>query len=241
MQDIFNRVDLLFGKKAVENIAKQNVILIGVGGVGSWCAESLVRTGIKKLTIVDSDTVCASNVNRQLMATTKTIGNVKVDTLKDRLLEINPDAEITAMQMSYNNESNDLFHLSDYDYIIDCIDSLNDKIALLINATKTNATVYSSMGAALKSDPTQIKTAEFWKVRGCPLGAALRKRMKRAKLKPYKPVMCVYSEEVLENKGLGEVIREGNSNGSLMHITAIFGLTITGMLINDVCRKIQQE
>lgn len=234
MLEILNRVTLLLGTKAVERIAASRVIIVGMGGVGSWCAESLVRSGVGHLTIVDSDSVCASNINRQLMATTKSIGRAKVDVLRERLLEINPDADIMAMQKVYCQEENEAFQLEDYDYIIDCIDSLKDKMALLLNATATDATVFSSMGAALKMDPTQVKVAELWKVRGCPLGAALRKKMKRARLKPAKPVMCVYSEELLENKGIGEVEREGNSNGTMSHITAIFGFTLAGLVMKDI-------
>jgi len=234
MQDIFNRVELLLGTDMTRHLASCRVIVVGVGGVGSWCAESLVRSGIGHLTIVDSDVVCPSNVNRQLMATTETIGRVKVDALRERLVKINPDADIKAINARYSDETNADFHLDDYDYIIDCIDSLKDKMALLLNATKTHATVFSSMGAAMKVDPTKIKVTEYWKVRGCPLGAAIRKRMKRAKVKPSKPIQCVYSEELLENKGIGEVEREGNSNGTLSHITAIFGFTLAGLVMKHI-------
>ena len=234
MQDIFNRVELLLGTDMTRHLASCRVIVVGVGGVGSWCAESLVRSGIGHLTIVDSDVVCPSNVNRQLMATTETIGRVKVDALRERLVKINPDSDIKAINARYSDETNADFHLDDYDYIIDCIDSLKDKMALLLNATKTHATVFSSMGAAMKVDPTKVKVTEYWKVRGCPLGAAIRKRMKRAKVKPSKPILCVYSEELLENKGIGEVEREGNSNGTLSHITAIFGFTLAGLVMKHI-------
>ena len=234
MQDIFNRVELLLGTDMTRHLASCRVIVVGVGGVGSWCAESLVRSGIGHLTIVDSDVVCPSNVNRQLMAATETIGRVKVDALRERLVKINPDADIKAINARYSDETNADFHLDDYDYIIDCIDSLKDKMALLLNATKTHATVFSSMGAAMKVDPTKVKVTEYWKVRGCPLGAAIRKRMKRAKVKPSKPILCVYSEELLENKGIGEVEREGNSNGTLSHITAIFGFTLAGLVMKHI-------
>lgn len=240
MQGIFNRTELLLGRDALNDIQSKRVIVFGVGGVGSWCVESLVRTGIQHLTIVDSDTVNVSNVNRQLMATTKTIGRMKVEVLRERLLEINPDADITAIQKVYSEETNDSFHLEDYDYIIDCIDSLKDKMSLLIHATATKAKVFSSMGAALKVDPTQIRVAEYWKVRGCPLGAALRKKMKRAKIQLSQKVMCVYSEELLENKGADTSQKEEllfnkvQTNGSLSHITAIFGFTIAGLVIKDI-------
>lgn len=122
MQDIFNRVELLLGRETMKRITSCRIMIVGVGGVGSWCAESLVRSGIGHMTIVDSDSVCASNINRQLMATTATVGRAKVDVLRERLLEINPDADVTAIQRVYRGEDNAFFRLEDYDYIIDCID-----------------------------------------------------------------------------------------------------------------------
>ena len=260
MKGIFNRTELLLGTGMMDIISVKRIIIFGVGGVGSWCAESLVRSGVEHLTIVDSDRVCVTNVNRQLMATCRTIGKVKVDALKDRLHEINPSADIEAIQEIYSEETAESFHLEQYDYIIDCIDSLKDKISLLLTATQHPATVFSSMGAALKMDPTQIKVAEFWKVRGCPLGAALRKKMKRSKLKPAKKVMCVYSEELLENKGHNSscgtekcmcpkahngpgredllnhewCTSKAQINGTMAHITAIFGFTLAGLVMQDI-------
>ena len=124
---IFRRNELLLGGETMERIAQKRVIIFGVGGVGSWCAESLVRSGISRLTIVDSDCVSVTNINRQLMATTKTVGQVKVDALKERLLSINPKAEITALQQVFSEETAESFQLDTYDYIIDAIDSLKDK------------------------------------------------------------------------------------------------------------------
>ena len=160
---IFNRTSLLLGDDVMGNIYQKRVIIFGLGGVGSWCAESLVRSGIKELVLVDSDRVCVTNVNRQLMATTKTVGQVKVDVLKKRLLEINPHANIVALQDIYEEANTDNFQLGTFDYIIDAIDSLENKMQLLWHATRTKATVFSSMGAALKMDPTRIKVAESWK------------------------------------------------------------------------------
>ena len=173
---LFRRSELLLGEDVMNRIACARVIVFGVGGVGSWCAESLVRSGIKHLTIVDSDRVCITNINRQLMATSETIGHVKVDALKTRLLSINPSAEITALQKIFNEETAEEFHIGDYDYIIDAIDSLKDKALLILMACQTQARLFSSMGAALKMDPMRIRVSEFWKVQGDPLARALRKR-----------------------------------------------------------------
>ena len=248
---IFKRAELLLGDKMMDKVANTRIILFGVGGVGSWCTESLIRTGVRCLTIVDSDKVCETNINRQLMATTKTVGRQKVDVLKERLLEINPDAEITTIAGVYSEETSSSFNLENYDYIIDAIDSLKHKVHLIRTATRTKARLFSSMGAALKIDPTRIKVAEFWKVTGCPLAAALRRKMKQGG-KPSKKFLCVYSDELLENKGLkyendesksSELLKQDNpsikaqTNGTLAHITAIFGLTLAGLVIKDIGKE----
>ncbi|MCF0203574.1 MAG: tRNA threonylcarbamoyladenosine dehydratase, partial [Bacteroidaceae bacterium] len=215
------------------------------GGVGSWCAESLVRTGIQHLTIVDADKVTATNINRQLMATQQTIGEPKVDALKQRLLTINPQAQINAIEGIYTEETADSFLLEDYDFIIDAIDSLTPKAHLILHATrvvsqkpKGSCHFFSSMGAALKLDATKIKIAEFWKVQGCPLARALRNKMKKQKTFPSCKFLCVYSDELLENKGSGiagdtspEAYHKAAFNGSLAHITATFGFFLAGEVI----------
>ena len=234
-QTVFQRSELLLGDEAMSRIAENRVIVFGVGGVGSWCAESLVRSGIKHLTIVDSDRVCITNVNRQLMATTKTVGQVKVDALKERLLTINPSAEITALQQVFTAETSSEFHLVEYDYIIDAIDSLKDKALLILMATQTKAKFFSSMGAALKLDPTRIKIAEFWKVTGDPLARALRNRFKRDKTFPKRKFQCVYSDELLENQK--PIDPNDRGNGSIVHITAVFGFMLAGLVIQDVVKN----
>ncbi len=234
-QAIFRRSELLLGDDAMNRIAEKRVIIFGVGGVGSWCAESLVRSGIRKLTIVDSDRVCITNINRQLMATTKTVGQVKVDVLKERLLTINPSAEITALQQIFTAETAESFQLDTYDYIIDAIDSLKDKALLILMATSLSslrgARFFSSMGAALKLDPTRIRIAEFWKVTGDPLARALRNRFKRDKVFPKHKFQCVYSDELLENKK--PIDPDDKGNGTIAHITAIFGFMLAGLVIQD--------
>jgi len=230
-QTIFRRAELLLGDEAMDRIAEKRVIIFGVGGVGSWCAEGLVRSGIRQLTIVDSDRVSITNINRQLMATTKTVGQVKVDALKERLLTINPSAEIMALQQVFTEETAEHFRLADYDYIIDAIDSLKDKALLILMACQTPAKLFSSMGAALKLNPTRVKTAEFWKVTGDPLARALRNRFKREKQFPKRKFQCVYSDELLENKK--PVDPNDRGNGSLVHITAVFGFMLSGLVLQD--------
>ena len=229
-QAIFRRSELLLGNEAMEHIAQKRVIIFGVGGVGSWCAESLIRSGFQHLTIVDFDHVDVTNVNRQLMATSQTVGQVKVEALKERLLSINPSAEITALQQIFTAETAESFNLGSYDYIIDAIDSLKDKALLILMACQTQAKFFSSMGAALKLDPTRIKTAEFWKVQGDPLARALRNRFKRDKQFPQRKFQCVYSDELVEPQGEGK--------GSLVHITAIFGFMLAGLVLQDAVKKV---
>ena len=259
---IFRRAELLLGSETMGDIASKRVIIFGVGGVGSWCAESLVRSGVQRLTIVDSDRVCITNVNRQLMATTKTVGQVKVDVLRERLLSINPATEITALQKIFCKETAAEFHIDTYDVIIDAIDSLKDKALLILMATRTQAKFYSSMGAALKLDPTRIRTAEFWKVQGDPLARALRKRFKRDGKFPARKFQCIYSDELLENKGKNAACgaaqcvcpkavdgpgdktllnhewcsSKAQVNGTLAHITAIFGFMLAGLVLSDIVK-----
>ena len=234
MKAIFRRAELLLGDEAMSRIGEKRVIIFGVGGVGSWCAESLVRSGVQHLTIVDSDRVCITNINRQLMATTKTVGQVKVDTLKERLLSINPSAEITAMQQIFTAETADSFEIGTYDYIIDAIDSLKDKALLILMACQTKAKLFSSMGAALKLDPSRIKIAEFWKVQGDPLARSLRKRFKREDQYPERKFLCVYSDELLENKM--PIDPDDRGNGTIAHITAIFGFMLASLVVQDAIK-----
>lgn len=245
-KEIFNRSQLLLGAEKMDVIRSKKVIIFGVGGVGSWCAESLVRNGIYNLTIVDSDMVCVTNCNRQLMATTKTIGEVKVDALRSRLLDINPYANIIALQKVYNAETSDEFHLEEYDFIIDCIDSLKDKAHLILTATRIShdngrTKFFSSMGAALRIDPLMIRVAEFWKVKNDPLGKAIRKKFKHNKQNPSCKFQCVYSEELpMDNLGqtmASDVAANPNKaqiNGSLSHITGIFGMTLAGLVMKEI-------
>jgi tRNA A37 threonylcarbamoyladenosine dehydratase len=198
--EIFQRTALLLGQPYLEKAANTRVILFGIGGVGSWCAEALIRSGIGHLTMVDSDVVSVTNINRQLPATIKTVGKPKIEVLKERLSEINPDANIIGLQEIYSPETCESFALNTYDFIIDAIDSLSNKVRLIQQATKTNAVFFSSMGAALKTDPTRIKVTEFWKVNGCPLAAALRSRIRKLG-GTGKKFLCVYSDEVFPNKG----------------------------------------
>lgn len=260
---MFHRSELLLGKDKMSELIRKRVIIIGIGGVGSWCAESLIRTGLIELTIVDSDRISITNVNRQLQATSLNIGAVKTEALKQRLLEINPDANITALLKIYSKTSYQDFNLDEYDFIVDAIDSLDNKVHLIQAATATNATFISSMGAGLRIDPTSVKVAEFWNVKGCHFARRIRKEMRRTQM-PSNKFLCVYSEELLENAVEETVLRKANTfrvseseqavensihahhntgkmqiNGSLAHMTAIYGFTIAGLIIKSVYSNIE--
>ena len=241
---IFNRAELLLGSETMERLAATRVILFGVGGVGSWCAEGLVRSGIGHLTIVDGDVVCESNINRQLMATTATVGEVKVEALRRHLLEVNPDADIKAVHAVFSADTADSFDMEEYDYVIDAIDSLSNKMELIIKVTELQSrrlaeatqplshsvTFFSSMGAALKTDPSQVRVSEFWQVDGCHLAATLRRRMRRQKRFPARKFKCVWSPEVVRSVARSD----DGANGSLVHITAIMGFTLASLILRDV-------
>ena len=206
-------------------LQSKRVILFGIGGVGSWCAECLIRTGLTHLTIVDGDTVQPSNLNRQLPATQVTIGQPKVQALKERLLTINPDATIEAIPEMVNGEWLEAHGLN-YDYVIDAIDSVADKTDLILCATRARGVkIFSSMGAALRFDPTQVTTGELMTIQGDALAKAVRARMKRLGKHPNKKVRCVYSTEQAQRC---------ETRGSLMQVTAAFGLTLAFLVIKDL-------
>lgn len=235
------RVERLIGRDNLTTLSEANIILFGVGGVGSWTAESLVRSGVRRLTIVDPDKVAASNINRQLMALHSTVGLPKVQVLKQRLLDIAPDAQITAIEDMYSADTAHKFNLANYSYVIDAIDSLADKALLILNTTAVRTPLVSSMGAALKLDPTKLAVAEFWKVQGCPLAAALRRKFKHSGKMPRRKFKCVYSPELVANcpdtpddTSGAMSFNKVRINGAICHITAIFGFTLAGLVIEGL-------
>lgn len=219
---MFTRTIQLLGEEGFRALQNARVILFGVGGVGSWCAETLLRTGIGHLTIVDFDKVDMTNLNRQIVATYDNIGRSKVFEMQKRLLKIAPKANIQAIELQYNTDTADSFNLAQYDIVIDAIDMVDCKTLLLYRATQTGRKVYSSMGAGRKTDPRKIRTAEFWEVKGCPLARALRTKMKKTNLLPTSRIQCVYSEEI------------SSSQGTLAPIVGIFGMTLASLVINDL-------
>ncbi|MGL1890704.1 MAG: tRNA threonylcarbamoyladenosine dehydratase [Spirochaetaceae bacterium] len=256
MSIIFNRLLRLTGQEVFNKLQNTKVIIFGVGGVGSWCAESLVRSGIVDITIVDSDLVCVTNINRQLQATTKTVGEVKVIALRNRLIDINPKVNITAIEKIYSKETREEFDLNSYDYVIDAIDSLSCKVELISHALSSDTILYSSFGAASKIDASRVQVKQIWKTYGCPLGRLVRNRLKRIGVT--KKFLCVFSDEVLPTHEVNIGCGSGNCvcpkkegcdevhewcstkkqiNGSITHITGLFGFTLAGLIIQDVMKK----
>lgn len=229
---MFHRAELLLGADAMERLRATRVILFGVGGVGSWCAEALIRSGVGTLTLVDMDEVAPSNINRQLPATSLTVGQPKVEAMRRHLLEINPQANIEALRARYCADNAGEFDLAAYDFVVDAIDSVADKAELILRATScgSQTTLLSSMGAARKLDPGRIRVAEFWQVKGCPLAAALRSRFKRTGVFPRRKFKAVFSDEVLPAPASGP-------NGSMVHITAVWGMTLASLIIRKVAGR----
>jgi tRNA A37 threonylcarbamoyladenosine dehydratase len=260
---LFHRTAMLVGKPAMERLGALRVAVFGVGGVGSWTAEALVRSGVECLTLVDSDVVCATNVNRQLQATTANVGQPKVEELKKRLLEINPHARIEARQKVYNERSADQFDLRTFDYVIDAIDSLCNKVLLIQRCKEAGVTIYASMGAGAKLDPTQIKVAKLADTCMCPLARMVRKRLGRRGIPA--DFLCVYSEEPPRDPatetlcGTGQCAcshthpktaeadaenpdwcaRKTRVHGTAVHITAVFGFMLAGLVMQDVVARVK--
>lgn len=234
-----SRTELLLGHEAVGRLDSARVIVFGVGGVGSWCAEALARMGVGHITIVDSDTVAPSNINRQLVADTTTVGAVKVSVMARRIHAVNPECRIHAVAGVYDGRTAASFRLDDYDVVVDAIDSLDAKALLILNATACrHARLVSSMGAALKTDILRISVAEFWDVSGCPLARALRQKFKRSDRFPRRKFKCVYSPELTANaeelppsetpNGLKRV------NGTIVTTTATFGLVLAQLAVQKL-------
>jgi tRNA A37 threonylcarbamoyladenosine dehydratase len=175
----FQRLALVTGEAVLGRLEKTHVHVFGLGGVGSWTAEALVRSGIGRISIIDSDLVCVTNINRQVEATSKTIGEPKTEALMRRLLEINPGAQVTPYQKAFSRETAECFGFDDADYVIDAIDSLTHKVALIEETAKQGKTLFSCMGMAQKLDPTQIRTASVWETCGCPLARLVRQELRK--------------------------------------------------------------
>ena len=226
--EFFSRSEALLGSEAMAQLRAARVLVVGVGGVGSWCAEALMRTGVGHITLVDDDAVAESNVNRQCPATAKTIGRPKVEAMAERLKEINPACEVEAICARYPCS---LFPIP-CSLIVDAIDSVDCKAELILGATEAGVPLVSSMGAALRLDPTKVKVTRFEKVEGDGLARALRQRFKKLERFPKAKFSCVWStEQVHGNQTLKHSNTQTISKGSIMPVTATFGMCLASEAI----------
>lgn len=233
MSEIFSRQNIVFGSDSLEKLKNSRVIVFGVGGVGGYVCESLARSGVGTIDIVDNDVVSPSNINRQIIALHSTIGQKKVDVCKARLVDINPEIIVNTYDCFFLGENEKTFEFDKYDYIVDAIDTVSGKLALAVIADKLNIPIISAMGAGNKTDPTQFKVSDIYKTSGCPLAKAMRKLCRENNIKKLK---VVYSEELATIK---EPISDETSNkrqipGSLSFVPSVAGLIMAGEVIKDL-------
>ena len=233
MNEQFVRSAFLLGNDAIEKLNQAKVILFGVGGVGSVCAEALARIGIGAITLVDNDVVSVSNINRQLIALHSTVGRNKAEVMKERILDINPEANVTALPMFYLPENAEEIDLSAYDVIIDAIDTVSAKIELVVRANKLNVPILCAMGTGNKMHPEKLEITDISKTQMCPLARVMRRELKKRGIEHLK---VVYSkEEPLPSS----VVDEESGKpvpGSIAFVPSVVGLIIAGEVIKDLTR-----
>lgn len=240
----FSRTELIIGKEAVQKINKSKVAIFGLGGVGSFVVEALVRAGVQNFILVDNDVVSESNLNRQIIATFKTIGKPKVEVAKERILEINPNAKVEIYQEFFMPDSKEFFD-ENIDYIVDCIDTVTAKIELVVRADRLNIPIISCMGTGNKLDPTKFEVTDVYKTSVCPLAKVMRKELKQRNIKALK---VVYSKEEPIKPKLSEEtscnFKEKDSQtttkkqvpGSVSFVPSVAGLIIAGEVIKDIIK-----
>lgn len=242
MQNQFSRTELIIGKKALEKLAQSTVAVFGIGGVGSYAVEGLVRAGVGRFVLIDHDCICLTNLNRQIHAIMPTVGQPKVEVMKNRILEINPGAEVATHQTFYSIENTEELIKPDYDYIVDAIDTVTAKIELILHAQQMNISIISSMGAGNKLDPTQFEIADIYDTSVCPLAKVLRRELRRRGVDKLK---VVYSREEprkpleIEENGCAETCAARRQTpGSISFVPSVAGLIIAGEVVKDLIRPL---
>ncbi len=232
---MFSRTELLIGTESMERLRAARVAVFGVGGVGGYVVEALARSGVGTLDLIDNDTVSVTNINRQIIATTKTIGRNKVDVAKERVLDINPEAKVNTYNMFYLPETADSFDFSQYDYVVDAIDTVSGKIGLVMQAKDAGVPIISSMGAGNKMDPTAFEVTDIYKTSVCPLAKVMRRELKNRGIKKLK---VVYSKEVPMTP-LTTIAEAGRRQlpGSMAFVPSVVGLIIAGEVIKDLINE----
>lgn len=227
MLDQFSRTELLFGKKAMERLSSSRVAVFGIGGVGGFTVEALARSGVGAIDIIDHDKVCLTNINRQIIATHKTVGKYKVDAAAERIVEINPDCKVTAHKIFYMPDTQDGFDFSPFDYIVDAIDTVTGKLLIAENAVKCGVPVISCMGAGNKLDPAAFEVADIFETSVCPLAKVMRRELKKRGIERLK---VVYSKEEPKKP----VATEPRVPASNAFVPSVAGLIIAGEVIKDL-------
>ena len=248
MLNQFSRTQLIFGKEAMEKLAHSRVAVFGIGGVGGYTVEALARSGIGTLDLIDDDKVCLTNINRQIYATRKTVGKYKVDVAKERILDINPEAVVNCHQTFYMPDTKDQFDFSQYDYVVDAIDTVTGKIELVLQAQKAGTPIMSSMGAGNKVNPEMFEVADIYDTSVCPLAKVMRRELKKRNVKSLKVVYSkekpIRPEEDLEISCRTSCICPPGTDrtctvrreipGSNAFVPSVAGLIIAGEVIKDI-------
>ena len=238
----FSRTQLLLGEDAMEILKNSRVAVFGVGGVGGYVCEGLVRSGVGQFDLVDSDKVCLTNINRQIIATQKTVGMYKVDVMKERMTQINPDVIVNVHRCFFLPENADEFPFEEYDYVVDAVDTVTAKIALVLKCREKGVRIISSMGAGNKLDASAFRVADIYKTKVCPLAKVMRHELKKRGVKKLK---VVYSEEMpirpLEDM-LSEVESTGRRSipGSVAFVPSVAGLIIAGEVVKDIVGRVAE-
>ena len=247
----FSRTELLLGKEAMDKLANSRVAVFGIGGVGGYVCEALVRTGVGSFDLIDDDKVCLTNLNRQIIATRKTVGQYKTDVMKERMLEINPKVDVRVHKCFFLPENADEFPFEEYDYIVDAVDTVTAKISLVMKAQEMNIPIISSMGAGNKLDASKFQVADIYKTKVCPLAKVMRRELKKRGVKKLK---VVYSEEQptrpVEDMSIScrthcicppgaahKCIERRDIPGSVAFVPSVVGLIIAGEVVKDLSVK----
>ena len=246
----FSRTELLLGKESMERLKNARVAVFGIGGVGGYVCEALVRSGVYQFDLIDDDKVCLTNLNRQIIATRKTVGKYKAEVMRDRILEINPDADVRIHKCFFLPENENEFPFSEYDYIVDAVDTVTAKLALVMKAQALHIPIISSMGAGNKLDPTAFRVADIYQTKVCPLAKVMRIECRKRKVKKLK---VVYSEEhptrPIEDMAIScrthcicppgaqhKCTERRDIPGSTAFVPSVVGLIIAGEVIKDLCK-----
>ena len=232
MENQFSRTEMLIGKEGINKLQKSKVAIFGIGGVGSYVVEALARVGIGSFILIDSDKITKTNINRQIIATTKTIGKLKVDVAKERILEINPNATVKTYAEFFKQDSS-IFLDNSINYIIDAIDTVSSKIELITKAKELNISIISSMGTGNKLDPTKFEITDIYKTSVCPLAKVMRKELKKRKIDKLK---VIYSKEEPIKIKKNDIETKKSIPGSISYVPSVAGLIIASEVVKDIIK-----